>query len=380
MERTPISQDFAISNTLPCMVTTTKKTHQKINIQTKEISGCGLFGIMNEKKKTIDGEKIIKAINVMGFRGNGLGAGYAAYGIYPEHEDLYAFHMMFENEGNKAETEEYLNKNFEVVDDEKIPVKETENITNPPILWRYFLKPKTKQKDEKEFVKKIVMDVNEKIEGSFVASSGKNMGVFKGVGYPEDIGEFYKIKNYKAHMWTAHTRFPTNTPGWWGGAHPFNILDWSVVHNGEISSYGTNKQYLETYGYKCTLATDTEVLAYLIDILARKHKIPLEYVAKALAPPFWTQIERMPEKEKKIIKAMRLTYGSALVNGPFSVIVSFEDGMMGLTDRIKLRPLIAGRYKDNVYLSSEECSIREVAPNASVWYPKAGEPTIFKLK
>ena len=25
-------------------------------------------------------------------------------------------------------------------------------------------------------------------------------------------------------------------PGWWGGAHPFALLDYSVVHNGEISS------------------------------------------------------------------------------------------------------------------------------------------------
>jgi len=40
------------------------------------------------------------------------------------------------------------------------------------------------------------------------------MGAFKGVGYPEDIGVFYKLDEYKAYIWTAHGRFPTNTPGW----------------------------------------------------------------------------------------------------------------------------------------------------------------------
>ena len=71
------------------------------------------------------------------------------------------------------------------------------------------------------------------------------MGAFKGVGYPKDIGAFYRICDYDAWAWTAHGRFPTNTPGWWGGAHPFTLLNWSVVHNGEISSYDANRRYVE---------------------------------------------------------------------------------------------------------------------------------------
>ena len=45
------------------------------------------------------------------------------------------------------------------------------------------------------------------------------MGVFKAVGYPEDVGDFYRLEDYKGYCWTAHGRYPTNTPGWWGGAH-----------------------------------------------------------------------------------------------------------------------------------------------------------------
>ena len=85
-----------------------------------------------------------------------------------------------------------------------------------------------------------MINVNRKIDGAYVFSSGKNMGVFKAVGFPEDVGEFYRLDEYKGHCWTAHGRYPTNTPGWWGGAHPFSLLDYTVVHNGEISSYDAN--------------------------------------------------------------------------------------------------------------------------------------------
>jgi glutamate synthase domain-containing protein 1 len=100
---------------------------------------------------------------------------------------------------------------------------------------------------------------------------GKDMGVFKGVGFPEDVAEFFCLEDYQGYLWSCHSRFPTNTPGWWGGAHPFNILDWTVVHNGELSSYGINRRYLEMYGYKCTMQTDTEVLT-AVDLLMRRQR------------------------------------------------------------------------------------------------------------
>ncbi len=103
------------------------------------------------------------------------------------------------------------------------------------------------------------------------------MGAFKGVGFPEEIGHYYLLEEYEGHTWIGHNRFPTNTPGWWGGAHPFTLLDWSIVHNGEISSYGINSRYLEAFGYKCTLGTDTEVAAYLFDL----HAAPPQAAARA---------------------------------------------------------------------------------------------------
>lgn len=225
-----------------------------------------------------------------------------------------------------------------------------------------------------------VMNINTTIPDTFVFSSGKNMGVFKGVGFPEDVARFYRLEEYEGYLWTAHGRFPTNTPGWWGGAHPFNILDWTVVHNGELSSYGINRRYLEMFGYHCTMQTDTEVVAYAIDLLVRSHELPFDIVAKVLAPPLWDQIERMKPKERENLVALRQTYGSLLLNGPFTIIVAHTGEMIGLTDRIRLRPLTAAVSGSKLYLSSEESAIRLVCPEVDrTWKPSGGQLVIGKV-
>jgi glutamate synthase domain-containing protein 1 len=279
-----------------------------------------------------------------------------------------------------------LNKQFIVIFDEPVPTRKTKGIKDAPIIWRYFVQPKSNMIlkmdiPEEEYVVKFVMKVNSEIEGAYIFSSGKNMGVFKGVGYPEDIGEFFRLDEYKGYIWTAHGRFPSNTPGWWGGAHPFTLLDTSVVHNGEISSYGTNRRFLEMYGYKCTLQTDTEVMAYIFDFLTRKQGLPLEAVVAAMASPLWMEIQRMEPEKRELAKAVRAVYGSLLVNGPFSILVGTSQGMIALNDRIKLRPSVAATKGDFLYVASEESAIREVcAKPENVWAPQGGEPVIGLLE
>jgi glutamate synthase domain-containing protein 1 len=69
------------------------------------------------------------------------------------------------------------------------------------------------------------------------------------------------------------------------------------------------------------------------------------------------------------------------MNGPFSIIVAHHGEMIGLTDRIKLRPLVAGSNGDFLYLSSEESAMRLVSPNLDkFWCPRGGEPVVGRLK
>ena len=126
--------------------------------------------------------------------------------------------------------------------------------------------------------------------------------------------------------------------------------------------------------------TDTEVVAYLFDLLGRRHRLPETIIVKALAPPFWDEIDNMPEKEKKLNHAIRLTYGPALMNGPFAIVVATHEGIVGFTDRIKLRPLVVGENGSKLYLSSEEAAIRKMDPEvAKIYMPRAGEPVIGRV-
>jgi len=350
----------------------------------KVIDACGLFGMMDLTGRRFGSRDPVKAISNMHERGNGLGGGYAIYGLYPEHKDDYAFHIMYLNRESKEKTDRLLARNFDVLQSEEMPVKPAANVWNPPVIWRYFVQPKKDiipNLSPDEYVVKNVMRISTETGGAFIFSSGKNMGVFKGVGFPEDIAEYFCLDEYEGYLWVCHGRFPTNTPGWWGGAHPFNILDWTVVHNGELSSYGINRRHLEMYGYKCTMQTDTEVLAYSLDLLMRKQKLPMEVVANILAPPFWIEIDDMESKRKHLCTALRQCYGSLLMNGPFTIIAAHSGEMIGLADRIKLRPLTAGIKGRMLYLSSEESGIQLVSSNLDrVWSPRGGEPVIGRLK
>ena len=57
-------------------------------------SGCAIAAIMDRSGKRHDGSDILRSIALMHDRSNGLGGGFAAYGIYPEYASLYAFHIM----------------------------------------------------------------------------------------------------------------------------------------------------------------------------------------------------------------------------------------------------------------------------------------------
>lgn len=359
----------------------------KLEGQVRIPSGCAIAAVISKEGKRMSGEMITNAMKPMHDRSNGLGGGFAAYGIYPEYKEFYALHMFFDSRTTRKDCEVFLKEYFEIVQSEIIPTRKIPEITDEPIIWRYFVAPlksvlASMQLDEKEFVARIVMKINTELKGAYVFSSGKNMGTFKAVGYPEDVGKFYKLEKYEGYSWSTHGRYPTNTPGWWGGAHPFTLLDWSIVHNGEISSYDANRRFIEMFGYKCTLQTDTEVITYIMDYLVRVQGLTLEEAASVVAAPFWSTIERktdLEDKEKHIY--LRTLFSSLLITGPFSIVLGFEGGLMALNDRLKLRSMVVGEKEDKVFIASEEAAIRTMEPHAeNIWAPAGGEPVIIRVK
>ena len=151
--------------------------YMKIEGQVRIPSGCAISAVISRDGKKMTGEGIMKSMIPMHDRSNGLGGGFAAYGIYPEYKDFYAFHIFYTDSAVREECEKLLRERFEIVKDEWIPIKKIPGITDVPLIRRYFLAPLASvlsrlQLDEKEYVARTVMY----IEYGCVQGSGISRG------------------------------------------------------------------------------------------------------------------------------------------------------------------------------------------------------------
>ena len=134
-------------------------------------SGCAISGMFAKDGRRISGESIVHSMTVMHDRSNGLGGGFAGYGIYPEYKDAYAFHVFYDNKAAKEECERFLEEHFDIINLSKIPIRKNPRITDEPLIWRYFVNPlPTKLADfqlgEREFVARCVIRINTTIKGA----------------------------------------------------------------------------------------------------------------------------------------------------------------------------------------------------------------------
>ena len=118
-------------------------------------SGCAIAAVISKNGELMSGEGIIKSMVPMHERSNGLGGGFAGYGIYPDYRDFYALHVFFDDKEDQKECEKFLKDRFEIIQSEEIPTRKHPNITDEPIIWRYFVSPmnsmlKRMQVDERE--------------------------------------------------------------------------------------------------------------------------------------------------------------------------------------------------------------------------------------
>ena len=61
--------------------------------QFRNPSGCAISAVISKSGERMSGEKIIESMKPMHERSNGLGGGFAGYGIYPEYKELFALHL-----------------------------------------------------------------------------------------------------------------------------------------------------------------------------------------------------------------------------------------------------------------------------------------------
>ena len=130
-------------------------------------AGCAISGIFSRSGAPVNGGRIVQSIAAMHERSNGLGGGFAGYGIYPGYKDYFAMHVFFDDQTARRDCEEFLQRHFDIVNLSRIPTRKVKSIRDEPLIWRYFVQPLHHkladcQLDEAEYVSRCVMRINTK--------------------------------------------------------------------------------------------------------------------------------------------------------------------------------------------------------------------------
>ena len=120
-------------------------------------------------------------------------------GIYPDRSDSYTFHLIrrrVDSAGGRSHTQQGI-----FYGERRIPVKRIGptnkhrscGVTSVLLVvlpgWRMARPMQTSCCSRQRY------GINRLAPRATVMSCGKNMGVFKGVGYPEEIAEFFQLTN-----------------------------------------------------------------------------------------------------------------------------------------------------------------------------------------
>ena len=348
---------------------------------TEEEGGCGVTGFACSIP--VSGRHIYAPSVQMHNRGNGKGGGIAAVGLDATRLGVsqeilsqdYALHIaLLEPKALTQVEADFVTPMFDIHHAEALDhiddFRDVEGLqVCPPDVRRYFVRPKPDvlkrfaeergltglpQRDiEDEFVYQNTFKLNSKYYASlgdkaaFVLSHGRNQLILKIVGYAEQIVEYYKLEDFKAHVWIAHQRYPTRGRVWHpAGAHPFCGMNEALVHNGDFANYYSVTEYLEQRNIKPLFLTDTEVSILVFDLWSRVYKYPLEYVIEGLAPTVERDFDMLPKDKQEVYHAIQAGHIHGSPDGPWFFIIARNDvqndafQLLGITDTAMLRPQV----------------------------------------
>ena len=286
-------------------------------------------------------------------------------------------------------------------------------MVKPPDVWQYFVRVKPEvlqhfiqkhklyhvpwRKVEDEFVAQNCYKLNEAYYASlgekkaFVLSQGRNLMILKIVGYAEEAAHYYHLLDFKAHVWIAHQRYPTQGRVWHpGGAHPFAALNTALVHNGDFANYFSVSEYLSQRHFYPQFLTDTEVAVLTFDLWHRLYGYPLEYIIEAMAPTTERDFDLLDPERQRIYRQIQATHIHGSPDGPWFFIIARNDPdqkrfqLIGITDTSMLRPQVFALQDGEVQIGlicSEKqaidatlASLAAEDPGSAPWPTSTGTP------
>ena len=162
------------------------------------------------------------------------------------------------------------------------------------------------------------------------------------------------IDTLPGHAACGHTRYATTGASMLRNVQPlyadFAFGGFAVAHNGNLTNSQILRRRLADEGCLFQSTTDTEVIVHL---MARSRRS--------------TTVSRLIDALQDI-------------EGAYSLVALFDDGIIGVRDPLGVRPLVLGRLDDSWMLASETCAldilgaelVRDVEPGELVVIDREG--------
>src|SRR5438445_1804641 len=244
--------------------------------------GCGVFGVIRQEGADMIGNSVaLSAMECVSYSGSSLRAGFAAF-TNQEPRPPARIKVFVDGRESLQEVRDHLSeysKRGLTMISERLPDYDSNSDSSTKGVFAVY-EALVDSPDELLFEATNTLNVLMSREGirARVYSSGRYVNVYKDVGYPREVAKRCNLIEDRvfADAWLAHTRQPTNSPGrypiW---SHPFSSVEFAIVHNGDISSYGANLEFLKSVGITKHVGTDSEVVAQLLDHLVRVSRLSL---------------------------------------------------------------------------------------------------------
>jgi len=191
-----------------------------------------------------------------------------------------------------------------------------------------------------------------------IAFNGKKNNYHKGMGLVGDIFDEKVIKSLRGNMAIGHVRYSTTGSSSVKNIQPFFVKHKkeciSIAHNGNIVNAASLRQKMETKGSIFQSTMDSEIIIH-----------------------FFVKSKENNYKNR-VIDAL------SQIKGAYSLVISFNDLLIGARDPYGWKPLCLGKLDGSYILASETCAldlihaeyIREIEPGEVVFISKGSLESI----
>ena len=312
---------------------------------------CGIAGLIWKKQKTSNvGQEMTSMLQALKHRGPDS-TGFALYGNAASNNQYTIRFIVAEQAAMDVgfEIHKQVVQRKEAVDErlKELGAKIIKEDSPTAYAHRYTI-------DYDGDMRKLV-DYIEDVEGVEILSLGHALELVKDLGDAETVSDQYGLGDFNGTHAIGHTRMATESDVDIRSAHPYwayPFSDVSVVHNGQLTNYWSNRRDLERRGHRFMSDCDSELIAvYLADRM--------------------DQGESLEEAMNNSIEYL---------DGVFTYLVATGDKLGMAKDVMAAKPMVVYESDEFVGLGSEEIAIRSIFPNEiDTFDPYEGEVLVWEI-